>query len=152
MFKIICGIIAVIIICYILCCIFQTKPNPNNPINSKPSEPMTPQLPPPTTTFKPKNKANAEFVLYNFSDPRCQFAQQFKPVWDKIANYFESTNNLNVRYIDTSLPENENLAFYYNISSSPTVILATPTKHDEFEGSRNFDRLKEFVMTRMNQS
>lgn len=161
--HIIICIIVILIIFYIIYLIFKSKSDPipiqistpvNTPISITPTTPTT-QTTPTTPTPQPKptiSKSKPDFIFYNFSDPNCPYSKQFKPVWDQLSAYFASVPNIDLKYIDTTLPENENITFYYNISQSPTIILVSPSRHEEYEGHRQFELLKNFVINRINQS
>jgi len=67
------------------------------------------------------------------------------PDWNKLANNFEDIPDLSLKPIDTSLPENGDLTFYYNIKAFPTLILVTPDRHIEYDGNRTVPDINNFV-------
>ena len=48
--------------------------------------------------------------------------------------------------------KNENLAFYYNISAYPTIILVTPNRNIEYSGDRTVEDLQQFVIKHINEN
>lgn len=91
------------------------------------------------------------FILYYFYIPTCGFCKQFTPSWIEVVNKLKNLNIVTLRAIDATKPENETLAFYYNISHSPTVILVTPDKNIEYDGNRDPNDLYNFVVSNINE-
>lgn len=90
------------------------------------------------------------FVLYYFYSPTCGYCKQFWPAWHTVVNKLKDVKGISVKAIDATHPENENLAFYYNISGYPTVILTTPDRDIEYTGNRNSEDLYKFVVSNIN--
>lgn len=142
--KIFCGIICIFIIIGLLTWIFNGTPtkqitNPiiiNKSIDKNEMETVNP---------------NAKFTLYNFYNPGCGWCKKFMPVWNEIKNKMSNNPNLLIKSINTALPENENLVFYYNITGYPTVIMTTQIRHIEYEGDRSFDDLSKFINSIINE-
>uniref|UniRef100_A0A6C0CC89 Thioredoxin domain-containing protein n=1 Tax=viral metagenome TaxID=1070528 RepID=A0A6C0CC89_9ZZZZ len=88
----------------------------------------------------PKN-----FTLYNFYNPDCVWCKRFMPDWNKLVNDLEDVQDLSLKPIDSSKSENGDLTFYYNIKAFPTVILATPDRHIEYDGNRTSADINKFV-------
>ena len=146
--------IVVVIVGIIFAVMYFTKPKitPNrNPYPKKRTYNTITQTAP-----QEKNKSNDEqnrFTLYNFYSPKCGWSVKFMPDWNKVANQLnnssEQSSDISVKSIDVTKPENENLAFYYNITAYPTIILTTPNRNIEYSGDRSPNDLINFVKTTM---
>ena len=110
-----------------------------------------PRQPVTTTVGLETAQPDTPFVLYNFYSPNCGHCKNFTPAWNEVADKLKGITGISVRAIDASKPENENLAFYYNITGYPTVILVTPDKNIEYSGDRSANDLHQFVVTNINQ-
>ncbi|AQN68268.1 thioredoxin [Saudi moumouvirus] len=97
-----------------------------------------------------QNAANDPFVLYYFHSPTCGHCKNFNPAWELLRQKLSGSRGVSTRAIDTTNPENENLAFYYNVSAVPTIILITPDRNVEYSGNRNPDDLHNFVVAHIN--
>ena len=91
----------------------------------------------------------SKFTLYNFYGPRCGWSQKFMPDCAKLVQSFGDIPDISLKAIDATLPENENLAFYYNITGYPTIILVTPDRNIEYSGDRSPADLEHFVKSVM---
>ncbi|XWV25148.1 thioredoxin domain-containing protein [Tupanvirus deep ocean] len=91
------------------------------------------------------------FTLYYFHSPLCKHCKDFNPAWEEVANRLKNINGINMHKIDATRSENENLAFYYNITGYPTVILVTPDKNVEYNGDRSAHDLHNFVVSNVNE-
>ncbi len=89
------------------------------------------------------------FVLYNFYSPMCVWCKKFWPTWEEFDKKMKMSKNLSLVGVNASDPKNEQLAFYYNVSSYPTIILVTPDKNIEYVGNRSIEDLHDFVMKYM---
>uniref|UniRef100_A0A6C0LT36 Thioredoxin domain-containing protein n=1 Tax=viral metagenome TaxID=1070528 RepID=A0A6C0LT36_9ZZZZ len=99
----------------------------------------------PLTTLYDNGIKQTPFTLYNFYDPECGWAKKFIPAWNEIAKKLETVSIISVKAVDTTDPQNKDLAFYYGISGSPTVILVTPNRNVEYSGDRSVGDLLGFV-------
>ncbi|AGF85381.1 hypothetical protein QJ854_gp401 [Moumouvirus goulette] len=97
-----------------------------------------------------QNATNDPFVLYYFHSPACGHCKNFNPAWELLRQRLSGSTGVSTRSIDTTKPENENLAFYYNVSAVPTIILITPDRNVEYSGNRTPDDLHNFVVTHIN--
>jgi thiol-disulfide isomerase/thioredoxin len=113
-----------------------TMPHPTQPSITKP--------------LGPEVQHETPFTLYYFYRPTCPYCKQFEPIWKEIVNHFKNINGISLRAVDSTLPQNENLSFYYNITSVPTIILVTPEKNIEYEGNRSSNDLYNFVISHIN--
>lgn len=95
--------------------------------------------------------ANTPFILYYFYKQSCPYCKKFSSAWNEVSNKLKGINGLSVRAIDATNPENDNLAFYYNITGYPTVILVTPDKNVEYTGDRSAEDLYNFVISILNE-
>lgn len=96
-------------------------------------------------------KQEVPFTLYNFYSPDCGWCKKFMPVWDELANGLQGIGALAIKKVDVTKPENENLAFYYNVSAYPTIILVTPNRNMEYTGDRTAKDLGNFVLKHINE-
>lgn len=120
---------------------------------------MSPQMPlePSPTTVRQAdiiNEPNSEmtpFTLYYFHDPKCGGCRKFTPIWNEISARLKSVPGISLRMIDNSKLENETLSFYYNIIRTPTIILVTPDKSIEYNGTRTADNIHQFIITNVQQ-
>ena len=87
------------------------------------------------------------FTLYYFYRPTCGYCNQFESVWKEVSNGLKNMNGISVRAVDSTKPENENITFYYNITTVPTIILVTPDKNIEYTGDRSANDLYNFVIS-----
>lgn len=94
--------------------------------------------------------ANDPFVLYYFHSPGCGHCKNFNPAWELLQQKLNGSGGVSAKSIDTTKPENENLAFYYNVSAVPTIILITPDRNVEYSGNRSPDDLYNFVVAHLN--
>ena len=121
-----------------------------------------PQVPTTNSTTAPRpylNQSNVSdaataavtplFTLYNFSKPTCPYCRKFEPAWSELVSRLSTTPDLRAELIDTSKPENEALAFYFNVEGVPTIILVTPNQIIEYSGNRSPEDLYNFVATHM---
>ena len=112
---------------------------------------MLAQQQPGVLGFDDQSKQEAPFILYYFHDPNCGACKNFSPVWNEVASKLTGINNLSIRTIHSTKPENENLSFYYNITGTPTVILVTPDRNIEYTGNRTADDLYNFVINNLKE-
>lgn len=91
------------------------------------------------------------FTLYYFYSPHCVHCQKFEPAWRQVAENIKQLKSLAVKKIDVTSSENENLAFYYNITGYPTVILVTPNRNIEYTGNRSPQDLMQFIASNINE-
>jgi len=109
-----------------------------------------------TTGYKPYNEYMTvtddptPFRLYNFYSPMCGWCKKFWPEWESLQKQMAKSHNLSLIGVNALDPKNENLTFYYNISSYPTIILVTPDKNIEYVGDRTPQDIHDFVMKYMN--
>jgi len=96
-------------------------------------------------------KPNAKLTLYGFFHPSCGYCTQFKPIWEKIKNFWDNNPDVVLKTIDASLPESENLIFYYNVRGYPTLILTTPDQNIEYEEDRTMDKINNFINKHLTQ-
>lgn len=138
-FAIVCILLGFFIICIVYRQIFANKnkkmPMVKNGI-SRPNERFTKSA--------PDSSHAGEYTLYNFGSNRCPHSVQFKKTWDLLEEHLDD-QDIQLSYIDTLDPSNENLSFYYNINVTPTIILAGPTKTTEYSGNRNLEDIVKFV-------
>lgn len=93
------------------------------------------------------NQTNKPYILYYFYNPGCRFCKSFNPSWSELVDRLKGYRDIETRAVDATNPDNENLAFYYNISKFPTIILVTPEKNIEYNGNRNTNDLHNFVLS-----
>lgn len=134
--KITCTQIIVIIIIILAIIWIITWLVMRNSKNVAPNvEPYSPQLP------------SGNFKLYYFYHPSCGYCKQFKPVWDKLSQLYQSMGSNITQMVDVTQPENENLTFYYSINKYPTIILSSKNKNLEYTGNRSFENINNFVLS-----
>jgi thiol-disulfide isomerase/thioredoxin len=106
---------------------------------------------PPTSNPRPATHTspNANYTLFNFYSPDCPYSRQFNVTWDQLLNKLGSVSDLNMRAVNASDPENENLAFYYGVEGFPTIMFVGPTKKEKYEGSRDIDSVTQYVLAKM---
>lgn len=102
---------------------------------------------PPIETLANISHPNKSYILYYFYNPGCHFCKTFNPSWSELVERLKGYRDLETRAVDVTKPENENLAFYYNISKYPTIILVTPEKNIEYNGTRSTNDLHNFVLS-----
>jgi thiol-disulfide isomerase/thioredoxin len=90
------------------------------------------------------------FTLYIFYSPQCGYCKSFFPVARQVAGHLQERKDIVVRFIDATKPENENIAFYYNINAYPTIILVTPNRNIEYAGNRTVQDFYQFIVGHMN--
>lgn len=93
---------------------------------------------------KPNNKVvkakEGNYTLYYFYSPYCQWCKMFMNEWDKLEKISYNKYNIEPKKIDTTLSENDNLSFYFNIEEIPTIILVSPKGNFKYVGKRtNYD-------------
>ena len=102
----------------------------------------------------PENQQNdileTQYVLYYFFNPNCVHCKRFTPTWNDVSRKIQNNNNISLRAVDSTKPENENISFYYNITGFPTVILVTPREYIEYRGNRTTDDLQNFISSNTN--
>jgi len=109
--------------------------------------PMTPMTRTTHMTHKPK-----PFTLYNFYSPNCGASMNFIPIWNNLAKRLHNLGIIDVKAVDATLCQNENLAFYYNIKEYPTIILVTPNRNIEYSGNTaNSEDIYKFVLNVLNE-
>lgn len=124
--------------------LYQPNAVPLNQLNSQNNQ---------TSNFSNpiESQDTTPFILYYFYSPGCPHCDNFSPAWEEVFSRLKNVKNLTIRKVDTSKPENENLAFYYNITGSPTVILVTPDKNIEYFGNRSAEDVYQFVTSNLAQ-
>lgn len=95
------------------------------------------------------NQTDKPFTLFYFYRPDCNSCKMFRPVWNELLDKIKNISNLSPEAINTSDSQNDNLAFYYNISHVPTLILVTPNSHIEYTGNRTPDDIYKFILSHM---
>lgn len=143
--KIIAIILLIILVIWFIGWIFKKKPVPAN--NQPTNQPIN--APSNNAVASPNNLSNTPFVLYYFYSQSCPHCINFAPAWNEIVNRLKNIKGLSIRTVDTNKPENEKLAFYYNITGSPTVILVTPDNTLEYSGNRSASDVYNFVVTNL---
>lgn len=108
------------------------------------------QTPVQTPTQTPSAPPEPSFILYNFTSPNCPYCRAFEPIWQNLTEQLESLPNIETQKVDITQPENENLAFYYNVENVPTIILVTPNSTVEFSGPRTLRDIQNFIVQQMN--
>lgn len=109
----------------------------SNPVQEIPSKP--------STQINPK----AQYTLFNFYSPHCPYSRQFNVTWEQLSHKLSSIPDLNMRAVDASDPENENLAFYYGVEGFPTIMFVGPTKKEKYVGSRDIDSVTQYVLDKL---
>lgn len=84
-------------------------------------------------------------ILYYFYNNRCQNCVKFNLIWEELKRRYKNNDTIKLVSIDCLDEKNENLVFYYNIVRTPTLILVTPTKNIEFDGSRSVEKIEKFI-------
>ena len=145
--------IAIILIGWILVTLFKKPTTIYN-------VPLAPVAPPLSQTIESMNSISTSqnpalssesnrpenlYILYNFYSPKCPHCRNFSPVWKDVTDKLNSNKRLTTRGVDVTIPENEHIVFYYNVSSLPTIILATPDRNIEYTGDRSTNDLINFV-------
>jgi thiol-disulfide isomerase/thioredoxin len=130
----------------------QTHPV-NTQLNKIPNTVIAgPEVPHQHQQQQQQQQQETPFVLYYFYSPTCGYCKQFLPSWNTVVNKLKGLNEITPKTIDATKPENENLAFYYNITGYPTVILTTPDRDIEYTGNRTPDDLYKFVLSNINNN
>jgi hypothetical protein len=90
---------------------------------------------------------NPPFILYCFHHPECGACKRLAPNWDKASDYIRKRwpGTVDARAYSASEPNNDDLLFYYNIDSYPTIILATPDYNVYYQGNRSPEDLVNFT-------
>lgn len=95
---------------------------------------------------------NQPYILYYFHSQQCPHCKKFSPIWAQVSQALRQTKfNIKFKEIDMTKAENENLIFYYNVNSVPTVILVTPNQSLEYTGNKTPDDLYNFVVSNLSQ-
>lgn len=89
------------------------------------------------------------FTFYNFYNPGCGWCKKLAPTWAQLSAKYKDHAKLNVVAIDASKPENEQIAFYYNVTSYPTLIMVTPNRNVQYTGDRSMADLEDFIKQMM---
>lgn len=118
------------------------SPTTNSPSMARPGSD-------PRTWSPTSDSQNTPFTLYNFYSPKCPACRNFANNWDRSVDGLKKLGGLSIHAKDVTKPENENLAFYYNVTRLPTVILVTPDKNIEYNGDRSVEDLQNFVVSNM---
>lgn len=82
-------------------------------------------------------------TLYYFFTPSCPHCVRFTPIWDQLVKKLESKKNIELVKVDAT--KDQNLAFYYNVTRLPTIILVTSEKPIVYNGDRSVENIYEFV-------
>lgn len=122
--------------------VYKTPLSPVPPVNLT-TETMQNVNTPSVLKSSPSQDSN---ILYNFYSPKCPHCQKFSTTWQEIEAKLSNNKNIITRAIDVTLPENDNIAFYYNVTQLPTLILATPDKNIEYTGDRTLNNIYDFVV------
>lgn len=91
------------------------------------------------------------FTVYMFYSNNCVHCANFKPVWENVKAKFSNNANINFVDVDCNNPANENICFYYNIKTTPVLILVTPNKNIEFNGARTVDAISNFITNNISE-
>lgn len=95
------------------------------------------------------SNTNTDYVLYYFYNPKCGPCKAFTPTWNDTTSKLSHYNNLTIRSVDITNPENERLSFYHNVSHTPTIIMVTPSGNVKYNGNRTSDDFYNFIVNQM---
>lgn len=98
-----------------------------------------------------RSSDDPELIFYNFMNPGCGWCKKLEPTWAKLEEMYKNNPKVSIRKIDATKPENEQIAFYYNITSYPTLILVTPTRNLQYVGDRSLTDLTDFITQHMSK-
>lgn len=101
----------------------------------------------PSTQIKP----NAKFTLFNFYSPYCPYSRDFNVIWDQLSSKLGNIPDLNMKAINSTDSENENLSFYYGVEHSPTIIFTSSSKKENYEGPRDIESITQYILTKMRE-
>ena len=135
--QIIIGVILIALILYYVYTRMMNKKNSQPKESQKQNSPMT--------------KTDPPIIFYNFMNPGCGWCEKLAPTWAKLSEKYANNPNVSIRTINSTKPENEQLAFYYNVSSFPTLILVTPEQNIQYVGDRSLGDLDRFVRENIKQ-
>lgn len=91
------------------------------------------------------------FRLYIFYSPECDYCKTFIPETIKVKKQLDNFPEILVEHIDVTQPENDNIAFYYNVETVPNTIFITPEKNVQYIGERSAAGLYEFVVKQIKE-
>lgn len=95
----------------------------------------------------PTINSRRKFILYNFYNPSCPYCQKFLPTWNILVQRTREIKNLELKLVDVTKIENENLAFYYNVTRVPSIILVAPNNVIRYMGECELENLINFIHT-----
>ena len=140
-----CVLQIILLICIIIVIVYVIRSYTDNP-----APVVVPAAPKRELYTQQIYRPPKQFILYNFYNLKCPYSIQFDPTWKQLKNQFYNIPNLSFKEIDMSLPENENILFYYKVEASPTIILVTEKeKTEKYVGNRNLEHMKQFLTDRL---
>lgn len=145
-------IIAVVVIIIIILLLLWAYHNNNkkkiiiqNPQNVQLDRPQPIILNESMTNLNPDN-IQTPLTFYYFYNNKCPYCTGFNPTWSELVKRLAPYQNIITPVpIDIQKPDNH-LVLYYNVKSTPTLILKTPNKVDEYNGNRNINDLYSYLM------
>lgn len=81
--------------------------------------------------------------LYLFKANWCGHCINFMPTWDKINKEFGE--KINIKTYDADSKKDKSMFDEYQIQGFPTLILNNNNNKIEYNGSRDFDSIKDFI-------
>ena len=105
-------------------------------------------------TYRYKNKYGGNNInnindptLYYFYMNGCGWCKKFNPVWDELTNCNHEINIKQGNMEKINGPENNNLTTEYKVNGYPTIILVKNNKRNTYEGNRELEELKRWILS-----
>ena len=86
-------------------------------------------------------------TLYYFYMNGCGWCDKFNPVWTELTNCENEINIKQGNMEKINGPENNNLTNEYKVDGYPTIILVKNNKRNKYEGNRELEELKRWILS-----
>jgi len=86
-------------------------------------------------------------TLYYFYMNGCGWCEKFNPIWTELTNCENEININKENMYEINGPNNNNLTNKYNVYGYPTIILVKNNKINKYEGNRELEDLKRWILS-----
>jgi len=86
-------------------------------------------------------------LLYIISLWKVVWCEKFNPIWTELSNCENEININKENMYEINGPNNNNLTNKYNVDGYPTIILVKNNKINKYEGNRELEDLKRWILS-----
>jgi len=113
-------------------------------VPAAPKEPVSPVVKLDKDNFAEKTKTGVAFV--KFFAPWCGHCKRLAPVWEQLAQKYETVEGVTIAHVDCTAGDNKELCNSNGVNGFPTLnIYKDGAMVEEYNGKRDLAQLQEFV-------